>query len=310
MKYKEWLTIWLENYVKPTVKHRTYMRYESIVSNHIIQRLGDYEINELSLLVIQTCITEMINAGNIKTGGALSANTGNSIITIIQKSLKTAYENNLTTAYMADKIKRPKSDETSVECFTLAEQKKIEKAVLEDKRPKMFGIIFCLYTGLRIGELLALKWSDIDFKKGEISVTKTCYDDTVNGHFCRMIDTPKTKKSKRQIPIPKQLIPMLKEIKNKNGSEWVVGDKEKTIFIRSYQSSFALLLKKLNIPHHGFHSLRHTFATRALESGMDVKTLSDLLGHKNSTVTLNRYAHSLLSHKHEMMNKLGKMINF
>ena len=66
MKYKEWLTIWLENYVKPTVKHRTYMRYESIVSNHIIQKLGDYEINELSLLVIQTCITEMINAGNIK----------------------------------------------------------------------------------------------------------------------------------------------------------------------------------------------------------------------------------------------------
>lgn len=310
MKYKEWLTIWLENYVKPTVKHRTYMRYESIVSNHIIQRFGDYEINELSLLVIQTGITEMINAGNIKTGGALSANTGNSIITIIQKSIRTAYENNLTTVYMADKIKRPKTNEKRIECFTMAEQKKIEKAVLEDKRPKMFGIILCLYTGLRIGELLALKWSDIDLKNGVVTVCKTCYDDNTNGHLCRMIDTPKTKTSYRLIPIPKQLIPILKEIKNKNGSEWVVGDKEKTIFIRSYQSSFALLLKKLNIPHHGFHSLRHTFATRALESGMDVKTLSDLLGHKNSTVTLNRYAHSLLSHKHEMMNKLGKMINF
>lgn len=78
--------------------------------------------------------------------------------------------------------------------------------------------------------------------------------------------------------------------------------------MRSYQASFALLLKKQNLPHRGFHALRHTFATRALECGMDVKTLSELLGHKNPTVTLNRYVHSLMPHKHEMMNRLGKLL--
>ena len=83
---------------------------------------------------------------------------------------------------------------------------------------------------------------------------------------------------------------------------------EKIIPVRSYQASFALLLKKQNLPHRGFHALRHTFATRALECGMDVKTLSELLGHKNPTVTLNRYVHSLMPHKHEMMNRLGKLL--
>ena len=80
------------------------------------------------------------------------------------------------------------------------------------------------------------------------------------------------------------------------------------VSIRSYQRSFELLLKRQNIVHCGFHSLRHTFATRALECGMDVKTLSEILGHKNPTVTLNRYAHSLLEHKAAMMNRLGKLL--
>ena len=82
----------------------------------------------------------------------------------------------------------------------------------------------------------------------------------------------------------------------------------KPVSVRSYQRSFELLLKRLNIPHKGFHSLWHTFATRALECGMDVKTLSEILGHKNPTVTLNRYAHSLMEHKAEMMNRLGKLL--
>ncbi len=101
---------------------------------------------------------------------------------------------------------------------------------------------------------------------------------------------------------------MLKEMKKKSKCEFVISDGEKPVFIRSYQRTFELLLKKLGLPHKGFHSLRHTFATRALECGMDVKSLSEILGHKNATITLNRYAHSLWEHKAEMMNKLSKML--
>ena len=97
-------------------------------------------------------------------------------------------------------------------------------------------------------------------------------------------------------------------MKKKSKCEFVIADGEKPVFIRSYQRTFELLLKKLKLPHKGFHSLRHTFATRALECGMDVKSLSEILGHKNPTVTLNRYAHSLLEHKTAMMNRLGKLL--
>lgn len=88
----------------------------------------------------------------------------------------------------------------------------------------------------------------------------------------------------------------------------MVADGEEPVSVRSYQRSFELLQKKLKIPRRGFHSLRHTFATRALECGMDVKTLSEILGHKNPTITLNRYVHSLMEHKRDMMNRLGKLL--
>ena len=207
-----------------------------------------------------------------------------------------------------DKIKRPKTKEKDVSCFTLPQQKKIEQTVLTSKKPKLFGIVLCLYSGLRIGELLALEWSDIDFNKGTIAINKTCHDGRdENGKLCRIIDTPKTTSSKRTIPIPKQLLPLLKEHKKKSNSQYIVSSNGHGITVRSYQRSFELLQKRLGIERKGFHSLRHTFATRALECGMDVKTLSEILGHKNATVTLNRYAHSMMEHKKEMMNKLGKI---
>lgn len=122
------------------------------------------------------------------------------------------------------------------------------------------------------------------------------------------IDEHKTESSKRIIPLPKQLLPRLKHIQKNTHSEFVISNGTSPISVRSYQRTFELLLKKLSIKHRGFHSLRHTFATRALECGMDVKTLSEILGHKNPTVTLNRYTHSLLEHKIAMMNRVGKLL--
>ena len=97
-------------------------------------------------------------------------------------------------------------------------------------------------------------------------------------------------------------------MKKRSECEFVIADGNKPVFVRTYQRMFELLLKKLKLPHKGFHSLRHTFATRALECGMDVKSLSEILGHKNATITLNRYAYSLWEHKAEMMNKLAKLL--
>ena len=304
IKYADWLIQWLENYVRPSVKVRTYERYKLIIELHIKDTIGGMELDDLSPLILQSLITELLQSGNKRTGKGLSANSVNTIISVLQSSLKTAHILGLTAEYAADKLKRPKSKEKPVECFTLAEQKQIEQAVLSGRKDKLYGIILCLYSGLRIGELIALQWSDIDFVKGVLTVSKSCHD----GKDGLVIDEPKTATSRRVIPLPKQLLPILKGVKKRSDSPFVVSANGKPVSVRSYQRSFELLLKKLKIPHKGFHSLRHTFATRALECGMDVKTLSEILGHKNPTVTLNRYAHSLMEHKADMMNRLGKLL--
>lgn len=304
MKYREWLKIWLENYVKPCVRERTYMRYEQIIRTHITPKIGELQIKRITSLILQSVITELLNNGNAKNGNGLSKNTVNTIISVIQGSFKMSVILGYAKEDVSKTIKRPRIEEHKTECFSLPEQKKIENAVLKSKKTKLFGIILCLYTGLRIGELIALRWKDIDLTKGVLTVSHSSHDSKGGIVF----DEPKTESSKRIIPLPKQLIPKLEHIKKNTHSEFVISNGPSPISVRSYQRTFELLLKKSGIKHRGFHSLRHTFATRALECGMDVKTLSEILGHKNPTITLNRYTHSLLEHKVAMMNRVGKLL--
>lgn len=257
MKYIDWLNIWLKNYIKPSAKERTYIRYEQLIRTHIAQKIGGKDVNDLTPIVLQSFVTELLSSGNDKTGKGLSANTVNAIISVLKNSLRTAHLLGVAKDYTANMIKRPKLKERKIECFTLAEQKKIESAVFDSKKIKMFGIVLCLYTGLRIGELIALQWKDIDLQKGLLTVSRSCHDTSGGIVF----DEPKTAASRRVIPLPKQLLPKLKSIKKSGNSDFVVSVGGNAVSVRSYQRSFELLLKKLNIVHRGFHSLRHTFAT-------------------------------------------------
>ena len=303
MKYEKWLDFWLEDYLRSAVKARTYARYAEIAENHLKPALGRYEMDRFSPLLLQRFVAYLLKNGNCRNGRGLSSSSVNAVVTVIQRSFAQACESGVIGENAAKKIVRPKIREKAAPCFTFAEQKSIENAAMGAK-PKMFGIVLCLYTGLRVGELLALEWEDVDFAQGTISVAKTCYD----GRGGRITDAPKTESSKRVIPLPENIGTLLKAHKKKAGGAYVISQNGAPVSVRSYQRSFELLLKKLRLPHRGFHALRHTFATRALECGMDVKTLSELLGHKNAAITLNRYAHSLLEHKRAMMKKLGRLL--
>lgn len=309
MQYKRWLEIWLDDFVRPTAKPKTCARYKDIALKHIAARIGAYELDELTPLILQRFTVGLLKDGNLVTGRGLAPSSVNGIVTVAQSSLKTAFEVGMTKRYIADKIRRPKLTEKQVCCFSPEEQRKIEQAALCDRRPKLWGIVLCLYTGLRIGELLALEWSDFDFKKATVSVSKSCHDGKrPDGIPARVIDTPKTETSRRLIPLPQQLISLLRVWKKKTGDGFIVSDKRGPSLVRSYQRAFERLLKRLRVERKGFHALRHTFATRAIECGMDVKTLSEILGHKNPTITLTRYAHSLNAHKRDMMNRVGKRL--
>lgn len=301
MKYEEWLGIWIRTAVRPMVKDATYRRYGQALEGQIAPTLGQMEMDELSPEVLGRFAAEL--------SARYAANTVKTVISILKRSLGEAKRRGLVEKEYAGRLTYPHTGEKFVECFTAAEQRRLEKFVLKSGKEKFLGIFLCLYTGLRVGELLALEWRDLDLSAGTLTVSKSCRDEWEGGVYRKVVETPKTASSVRVIPLPKQLLPRLRLAKRESESEFVVSGKNgKVVSVRSYQMTFALVLKKLNLPHRRFHALRHTFATRALECGMDVKTLSEILGHHNPNITLKRYAHSMLDHKRAMMNKLGKFL--
>ncbi len=303
MKYKDWVSEWLECCVKPSAKTRTYLKYRQIAQDRLLPALGEYELSDLTAGVLQRFTRSLAEED-------LAANTVNTFLSVLKSSLRRAVALGVTDRESASAIVRPKLRERKIECLSKDEQRKLEAYLLKRKPSKRFGILLCLYTGLRVGELLALQWEDVDLKKGVLSVTKTCRDGWQNGKYRKIVESPKTAYSQRVIPVPASVLSRLKELRKACGGSYVIGGKgDCGAEVRSYQRLFEALLKKLRLPHRGFHSLRHTFATRALECGMDVKTLSEILGHADAGVTLRRYAHSMIEHKRRMMNRVGKLLS-
>lgn len=309
MKLKEWLGVWLEKYTKHTVKLRTYDRYKYIIEKHINPKLGNYELDDLTSEILQDFVLSELENGNLITGGKLANNSVIGIVNVLKGSFSLAKSLDKVQKDEIKKVKLPSSTEKPVTAFEKFEQEKIEKYCLASNKSNYIGIVICLYTGIRLGELLALTWDDIDFQTGIMSITKTSYRIKENGVPKVVIDNPKTKNSSRVIPLPKTLLSFLKKIKKTSNSKHVLSTRKGEIVgTRAYQRTYEKILSRIGVGYKNFHSLRHTFATRALELGMDVKTLSEILGHKNPVVTLTRYTHSMLSYKTDMMNKIGKML--
>lgn len=299
MKYSEWLEVWMRTTIRPTVKDTTFSRYGKTLRDQIEPALGKLEMEELT--------PEVLQGFTARLSEEYAANTVKMVVSLLKRSLDEAVCRGIARRECLCRLSYPRTGEKLVKCFTKQEQKKLEKFLSESGKTKFLGILLCLYTGLRVGELLALEWKDFDFSSGTLTVWKSCHDQWENGVYKKVVEAPKTYSSFRVIPLPKQLLPRLRAAKRESKSEYFVSGKGgKSVSIRSYQMSFDLILQKLHLPHRGFHALRHTFATRAIECGMDVRTLSEILGHQNPNVTLRRYAHSMLATKRAMMNKLGK----
>ena len=194
--------------------------------------------------------------------------------------------------------------------LTKKEQKKITDYVLENLTPRNLGILISLYSGMRIGEICALKWEDIDFKRNIIHVNKTLQrvyikDDKNETTPKLVISPPKTLTSNRDIPINKEFASVIKPLKL-NSKHYVLTSSFEETEPRAYRRHFNLILDKLKIKHINFHSLRHTFATNCISLGIDYKTVSELLGHSDISTTLNLYVHPNLSDKKKCMNVIWK----
>lgn len=310
MKLNECIKLWKENELKEKVKSRTYLEYEEVSRIHIIPQLGEFKLRKINNNILNNFIENKKQKGNMITGDGLSVNTINLIISVLNQLLNYAYNNKLIKKELRIKRLNNKNSIKRIEVFTHDEKDIIEKYCLNHKKNNYFGIVLCLNTGIRLGELLALTWDDIDFQKKELTINKNVKSIRVNNKTIKDVSTPKTNSSNRIIPIPETLIPYLKKIKRENNSKYLITNiKKDMVDTRSYQKLYERLLKRLNITYRNFHVLRHTFATNALETGIDIKSLSEILGHANPSITMSIYTHPRSEYKAKKINELGKLIN-
>lgn len=274
------------------LKDRTRQLYEYCINRYIFPYFENIEMVEIDADALQLFLNALAEKN-------LSTNTIKLVWRLIKSMMK---ENRLDINW--NDISIPHTHEKRVDAFSLKEQRQIENKLNVSQKPKHIGVLIALYMGLRLGETLSLKWEDIDFENKIVSIKRSVY--TKNGKLT--YSTPKTLSSIRVIPLPAFLEKILNNMKNKSNCEFVVCQKDRPITPRTYQHFFKSLQAKAKITKvKGFHSLRHTFATRALECGIDIKSLADILGHKNPNVTLARYAHSMMDYKKQIMNKIGKL---
>lgn len=296
MKVKEWFELWLSVYVCDRVKERTYIKYKQIATKYVTPRLGDIEISSLKDVDIRRFVFE-----DVMRKENLSPSSVNVLIAVLKAAFSAAVKSGIIEKDPAQNVKSIPASRKRTEAFTLKEQRKIEEYVLSSANLKLHGIIICLYMGLRIGELLALTWADVDLSRKIVSVSKTLGEKG-------KIYSAKTKTGNRIIPISNELTPIFRRLKRSGNSEYVIETRSHITNVRGYQDLYRRTLKKIGVRYLKFHSLRHTFATRAVESGMDVKTLSELMGHSNVSITLNCYAHCQLEQKRRAVNRLGKLL--
>lgn len=305
MTVKDLFYLWLNKYAKTSIKLKSYVKYESLIHLHILPFLGQYLVEEITSELLQDYILKQYNFGNLRTGNSLAENTIYGIASILKQAFHLAISLEIISKDPTSLLRLPQKHEKEVLSLKREEQKRIEQFCLKSKKKNYIGIILCLYTGIRIGELLALTWENINLEKGYIHIKASVSVLKIKGHIQKVCDTPKTKKSNRIIPLPKNIVPLLKKYKRISKCKYIVHTaNNQMVETRSYQRTFQSILHKCKIQHYNFHCLRHTFATRALELGMDIKTLSEILGHTNVSITLNRYAHSMTDFKIQQMNKL------
>lgn len=301
----EVITLWKAD-KKQYVKKSSFSAYTLLIENHLLPTFGDKCVVEEA--DVQSFVFQKLEAG-------LSHKTIKDILIVLKMILKFGAKNKWLD-YTPFDIQFPTVEangHSSLQILSRADQKKIMNYIQEHFTFRNLGVYICLSSGLRIGEICALTWEDIDTDNGVISVNRTIQRIYViedgNRKTELILDTPKTKNSIREIPISKDLLRILKPFKKiVNPSFFVLTNDVKPTEPRTYRSYYKNLMKDLNMPKLKFHGLRHSFATRCIESNCDYKTVSVLLGHSNISTTLNLYVHPNMEQKKKAIEQMFKTL--
>ena len=295
--------------VAPQVKESTYNKYSNLMDAYIIPAIGRYPINSLTNDIIEDQSNRFLISGG-RNGMGLSPKTVSDILSIIRCVLKYASKNGNPIVCDVGSIqvrRHPKE----MRVLSRYEQTSLCKYIYGNLNPYTIGILLSLFTGIRIGELCALRWEDISLQEQTIRIHQTLQrvQDKSNGlqKTKIVITTPKSASSIRTIPLPDNLVKILKNYKAVDSGYFLTNSLDRFIEPRTMQYRFKTVLKNSAVEPANFHSLRHTFATRCIELGFDVKSLSEILGHASVNITMNRYVHPSLELKKQNMQRLTEL---
>lgn len=303
--FEYWLINWLE-YKHLFVKNSTYMKYKNSIYLHIIPELGAINIKTIDNGIVQNYINQKLCVDKSN----LSPKSVKEIVSIIKNTLTYA-ENRGIKSKCNCELLIVRSSYKPIRVLNKNEEKALLNILENNIDIFKLGVLISLLTGVRIGELCALKWNDIDLEEGVITINRTMQRVQVEGKNSKteiIITTPKTNASIRQIPIPKILIDYIAEFEFSDDTYVLTNKKGNYIEPRVMQYRFKKYIQTAGISDANFHALRHTFATRCIEAGVDVKVLSEILGHSSVNITLDRYVHNSIDYKKDNMDRLNNYI--
>jgi integrase len=289
MTLGEWLEVWLTECAKPVVRPSTFEGYRAYVRDKIVPYLGDKEIRKVTAGDVQKLYRKLKKEGGA-VGGPLAGATVRRIHGVLHQAMDVAADRHLIVKNPTKDVTLPKKESTPRTILNDAQLERFMEAIKQDRQWHDFFYLE-ITTGLRRGELYGLMWSDFDEKKGTLSIRRTLHGKRGGGYY---VGDTKTGKGRRIIRLPPSTVQLLTERKRTAISQWIFPTPlhpEDPIMPSSGYDRMKRLLAETGLPDLRFHDLRHTFATASLEHGMDVKTLSTIIGHVSSSTTLNIYAH-------------------
>lgn len=300
--FNELTEMWLKT--KTAIKTQSVFNYQNMISNYINKDLGHIKISDLKKEDIENLFK------NFKKKG-MAISTQIKLMYIIKATINYAYDNGYINKYLNLKEIKFKNRKVPIFILSKEQQMTLERKLTTNLNIRKICLLLCLYTGLRLGEISGLKWSDIDFNNNCLTVKRTIErikNSNINAikKTILIASSPKSNTSNRTVPIPDFLIQYLLKFKG-DDKNYLLSKSEKMYDPRLFQRFYHRLLNSCGISKNKFHTTRHTFSTRAIESKMDVKTLSELLGHASIEITLKLYVHPSYELK---KSSIENLVNF